>query len=73
MFAEEFTCGNLCCQSCERRDLKISDVQGPLHKTLVLAFETKDANIRLLVLMEILKPTMTEPQEAFELIEETQG
>ena len=71
MFADQFTCGNLFRQIRERRHLKIADVQGPLHKTSVSFFETKDANIRLFSLMEILKPTMTEPQEFFELIDQT--
>ena len=47
MFADQFTCGNLFRQIRERRQLKISDVQGPLHKTSVSFFETKDANILL--------------------------
>lgn len=71
MLRDQFTCGNLFVQIVERVHLKISDVQGPLHNSSVSFFDSKLRNIRLFSLMDFLKPTMTLPQEFFELIDQT--
>ncbi len=73
MFANYTNCGALFRQIRRRRQLTIHNVQGNLHKTAISYFENKNANIRLLNLMEILKPTFMEPQEFFELIDDSNG
>lgn len=54
-----------------RRRLTIKQVYGVLHKTAVSHFENNGSDIRVTNLMTILKPTFTEPQEFFELLDQT--